>query len=301
MTNIGSFILILVCVGIGYVLEPIFFSDSNQSPLVSAPAEDGSAAKGTGDEASAPNTDPAPAPIPVPAPRDDGMKVDLSKISAADFPEKVILKLPYTLEDKESGVTMQLKAGAKVKPLRLEGDLLVFQLGRFPIEGKTEVVNTDFKELAVPIMVKRLQDALAQTDSGASAMDNQPAPTPEPAPEPAPKPVPEPTPQPVAKPTPEPDVAPAPNENGGTVDKAGIVALMQTSVKAGKVTEFEFKQVVSWNVGGDMEFDGKTYQVGRVTFKAETILGMQEHDAIALIENGAVVKWMWATTKLEMR
>ena len=301
MTNIGSLILILVCVGIGYVLEPIFFSDSNQSPLASAPAQVDSPATVTDDEAAAPDSEAAPVPDPVPAPKDDGMKVDLSKITAADFPEKVILKLPYTLEDKESGVTMQLKAGAKVKPLRLEGDLLVFQLGGFPIEGKTEVVNTDFKELAVPIMLKRLQDALAQNDSAAAAMDNQPAPTPAPVPEVKPTPEPEPAPQPVAKPTPEPDVAPVPDESGGTVDKAGIVALLQASVKAGKVTEFEFKQVVSWKADEDMEFDGKTYQVGRVTFKAETILGMQEHDAIALIENGAVVKWMWATTKLEMR
>lgn len=50
-----------------------------------------------------------------------------------------------------------------------------------------------------------------------------------------------------------------------------------------------------------MEFDGDTYQTGRVSFKAETILGTQEHEAIALIEDGRVYKWMWARTKLEMR
>ena len=79
------------------------------------------------------------------------------------------------------------------------------------------------------------------------------------------------------------------------------MTLMKASVAAGKVTEFDAKQVVSWKAGEPLELDGQTYQTGLVSFKAETILGMQEHDAVALIENGAVTKWMWAKTKLEMR
>ena len=50
-----------------------------------------------------------------------------------------------------------------------------------------------------------------------------------------------------------------------------------------------------------MEYDGATYQTGRVTFEAETILGKQEYKAIALIKNGEVAKWIWAKTQLEMR
>ena len=68
-----------------------------------------------------------------------------------------------------------------------------------------------------------------------------------------------------------------------------------------KVSEFKADQVTEWLAGEDMEFDGANYQTGMVTFEAETILGKQQQKAIALIENGKVVKWYWAKTKLEMR
>lgn len=298
MTNIGSLVLILVCIGIGYILEPIFFSDSNQSPLAPKPAPE-QVETGAEDESLKP---PAPTPVPTP-PKDEGLQFDLSKITPADFPEKVTLKVPYTLSDEASGVTMQLKEGAKVQPVRLEEGLLVFRLGGLPIEGKTEVDNTDFKTLAAPILIKRLQDAVGNQESGGDdrmAGDSSAEPAPDPVVVPDPIPVPDP--EPVVEPEPVVDAQPDPAPDAGKeVVPAAIVDLMKASVADGKVTEFEASQVTSWKAGSSMEFDGKTYQTGLVTFKAETILGMQEHDAIALIENGAVVKWMWAKTKLEMR
>ncbi|NWK55005.1 hypothetical protein HW115_05255 [Verrucomicrobiaceae bacterium N1E253] len=297
MNNIGSIVLIFVCVGVGYILEPIFFSGSNQSPLKPAPEEasepDADEANKPGDETVTPDPDPVVDPATEPA--DGGIQVDLSKLLPEDFPPKVTLKTPYTLSDEASGVTMQLKTGVKVKPLRIEEGLLVFQPVGFPIEGKTDVANTDFKELAVPLMLQRLQNALAQQEEADKVVVTPvPDPDPDPTPDPVPDPVPDP--EPVVEPKAEP-VA----DNGSSLDAAALVELMKASVAADKVTEFEADQVVSWKAGESMEFDGKVYQTGQVTFKAETILGMQEHDAIALIENGAVVKWMWAKTKLEMR
>ena len=85
------------------------------------------------------------------------------------------------------------------------------------------------------------------------------------------------------------------------LDEVAIVSCMQASVADGKVTEFKADQVTEWVAGEDMEFDGANYQTGMVTFEAETILGKQQQKAIALIEDGEVVKWCWAKTKLEMR
>ncbi len=67
-------------------------------------------------------------------PEDDGIQVDLSQITQADYPEKVTIRVDYTLKDEPSGVTMQLKSGTKVKPLRIEDNLLVFwtQVGDQP-------------------------------------------------------------------------------------------------------------------------------------------------------------------------
>jgi len=105
----------------------------------------------------------------------------------------------------------------------------------------------------------------------------------------------------VDPPTPPTPPAPVPTPAAAKLDEAAIVALLKSDVQAGKVTEFKANQVTAWKAGEEMDFDGDTYQTGHVTFKAETILGVQEHEAIALIEDGKVHKWMWAKTKLEMR
>ena len=270
MTNVGSFILILISVGIGYVLEPIFFSGSKHT--------DHTEIKDTTDNGTAVAEEPVK-PTPPPA---DAVQVDLSKITSADFPEKVSLKVPFTITDSASGVTMSLKNGSKVKPLRLDGDQLEIQPVGFPVKGRIHVDQTDFKKLAVPLMLKRLENAVAKKD---------PEPMPEPTPEPAVEP----------EPTPVPTPAPAPEPVSKKLDEAGIVAAMKASVTDGKVTEFKANQVTAWKAGEDMEFDDETYQTGTVTFKAETILGVQEHDALALIKDGKIEKWMWAKTKLEMR
>lgn len=294
MTNISSLVLILICVGVGYIFEPIFFSGSRNSPVKPLPAavvEDGEVAE------------PDAEPISNPEATHNALQETLSLITQADFPEKVTINVDYTLKDEQSGVTMQLKAGTKVKPLRLEGNLLVFQPVGLPIEGKTEVTNTDFKTLAMPMMLDRIRNSAATE----VAVEPEPIVMPEPVIEPEPIVIPEPVIEPVIEPIvmPEPvieaEVTPTPPVVANTMDSASIVALLKASVTAGQVTEFEATQVVSWNGGEPLVLNGQTYQTGLVTFKAETILGMQEHDAIALIENGAVTKWMWAKTKLEMR
>ena len=211
---------------------------------------------------------------PVPAP---AIQVDLTKIKPEDFPAKIELKVDYTISEATSGVTMQLKKGQKVKPLRIEGSDLVIQPVGLPIESKINVDQTNFKELAVPRMLERLQNAVANKGSDpvppVASVD-----------------------PPVVTPP-----APAPPTTASKLDEAAIVALLKADVEAGKVTEFKVNQVTEWNAGEEIEFDGETYQTGLVTFKAETILGVQEHEAIALIEDGKVYKWMWAKTKLEMR
>lgn len=273
MTHLGTVIILLVCVGVGYVVEPMLFSGVKQDPAPQPAQPTETAAK------DQPNSGKPKLPIPVPTPEptpEPSVQLDLTKVTREDFPEKVSLKAPYTFADANSGVTMQLKKGTKVKPVRLEGTDLVIQPIGFPVESKIHVDKTNFKELAAPRVMERLKNAVAENT-------NQPE---------APAPV-EPEPEPEPEPTPEPEST--------KLDEAAVVALMKQSVKAGKVTEFKANQVTSWKAGEDMQFDGETYQTGLVKFKAQTILGVQEHEAIALIEDGAVYKWMWAKTKLEMR
>lgn len=305
MTNIGSLVLILVCVGIGYVLEPIFFSGSSKSPVSDPPAE-AAEVDVAGDLSEAEGRAPTPEAGEATGETDAGlpeemgeMEVDWSKVIEADYPEKITLKVAYTLTDEASGVTMQLKEGSKVQPIRIQEDRIVFRPVGLPIEGETAISNTDFKQLTVPRMLERLQNAVDDATKMADAQGAEPAGdggmVDDSLQEP---PVPDPVPEPIEPIEPRGNEA---NEAAVVLDADAIVALMKSSVAKGQVSEFEATQVTSWKAGEAMDFDGKRYQTGWLTFKAETILGMQEHDAIALIENGVVVKWMWAKTKLEMR
>jgi len=253
----------------GYVLEPMFFSGTDMTKK--KPTEK------VGDDQGAPPVGVVPPTTPAvekstPAP---AIQVDLSKITPEDFPAKVDLKVDYTISDANSGVTMQLKKGSKVKPLRIEGSDLIIRPVGLPVESKINIDQTNFKELAVPRMLERLQNAVANQGSD---------------------PVP-----PVTSENPPVETPSAPPSPAAKLDEAAIVALLKADVGAGKVTEFKAKQVTQWNAGEEIDFDGEAYQTGLVTFKAETILGVQEHEALALIEDGKVYKWMWAKTKLEMR
>ncbi len=261
--NAGPIIFILVSIGIGYVLEPILISDTKK--LAEQKAEDSIDSAGEDVIKPVENTEPE-------------LQVDLNKITADDFPEKVALKVPFTIKDAASGASMSFKKGNEVQPLRLEGDQLVIQSVAFPVEGKIDVKETNFVQLAVPRMLARLQKerSIAKNDPPSAV-----------TPDPEPVTIPEP--------------APAPEPVVNKLDEAAIVLVMKASVEDGEVSEFETSQVTSWKAGNDMEFDGETYQTGIVTFKAQTILGVQEHDAIALIKDDGIHKWMWAKTKLEMR
>ncbi len=183
------------------------------------------------------------------------IKIDLSLVKPADFPETVSLR--ETFEIASDGLTLTLEQGAALSPVRLEGTDLIFKTKGMTLEHVIDVDQTDFKELVLPVMNARIQ-----REAEMKRIED-------------------------AKPV--------------VLDEVAIVSCMQASVAEGKVSEFKADQVTEWVAGEDMEFDGANYQTGMVTFEAETILGKQQQKAIALIENGEVVKWCWAKTKLEMR
>ena len=99
----------------------------------------------------------------------------------------------------------------------------------------------------------------------------------------------------------EPEPATTPEPVAVEAEPASIVDVMKASVKEEEVTEFKLADVISWKEGESFELEGESYAAGVVTFKSETILGVQENEAIALIKDGAVYKWLWEKTKLEMR
>lgn len=109
-----------------------------------------------------------------------------------------------------------------------------------------------------------------------------------------PVPAPVPTPEPATEdPVPPPPTAPA-----APVD---VVSLMKQHIQGGNIKEFEFKQVQGWKAEPNEVIDGETYQVGLIRYTAETIFGTKSIEAKALIKDGAVVKWIWPKSGMEIK
>lgn len=247
MTNLGTIILVLVCVGIGYVVEPWFFELRNPDRNKSGVTEEKTEKKQKKDK-----KDKKPAkPKPV-MPKVD---IDLKLVKAEDFPKEVALYESF--EILLNGRPLTLQQGDKITPIRLQGTNLVFKIDGIELEHNIDVDLTDFKQQVLPVMNARLQreEEMRRIEA--------------------------------AKPV--------------VLDAAGIVEALKKSIKDGAVTQLKAEQVSQWEAAEDMEFDGQTYQSGLVTYQEETILGTQDYKAIGLITNGAVVKWISAKTKLEIR
>ena len=85
------------------------------------------------------------------------------------------------------------------------------------------------------------------------------------------------------------------------LSELAFMNILKSSVKAGEVNEFAFDQVLDWKRAGVEQLDGGTYEVGMVTYQADTIFDEQKLEAKALIKDGKVVKWLWPTTNTKMR
>ena len=254
---------------LGYVLEP----DMRYSLTGMAPKAEPVTPKPVATATTEPTT-PTPAPAPT-APT-----YDYSKLVPNQLPEKVLLKVQATATAEGETDALALPAGTKVTPVRIDGTDLVFSiLGT--AQGKVAVAQTNLVEQLIA----------------------NPPPPPVVEPEPEPEPVvakkdPEPMPEPEPETKPEPEPAPA---AGSTLSPDDIVKLMQESVRSAQIKEFTFDQVTGWKAAEEEEVDGTKFQTGLAAYKAETIFGVKNIQAKALIQGGKVIRWIWPTSGLEIQ
>lgn len=255
-------------------------------------------------------------PLPGSASHDPTNTEDLSAIPAADFPDKVTLKIAVVVFSKDRQTSFELPAGQMVTPVRIEQGLLVVQPGTSPLEGEVAVAATDFlakvaaKRAASPRPSPPAGEPVAVVDPAAvtePVAEVDPAAVPEPAAEPAA--VTEPAvdlapaaaPEPVAEPAPVAEPQPAAAVPAAGVDAAALVALMQASVAAGAVTEFKAAEVSSWEATAEEVIDGQTYQTGVAVYETNGPFGVSTVRAKALIQSGKVIKWIGAKSGLELK
>ena len=77
------------------------------------------------------------------------------------------------------------------------------------------------------------------------------------------------------------------------VQNADPVMVMKESIASRQISKFSAAQVLDWQAGSVPEtIDGVTYQIGNVTYQAETPFGTKNLSAKALIKDGKVVRWI---------
>lgn len=222
----------------------------------------------------------------------DKSQIDIASLSPEQLPQRVLLKTDVKVTDAASTAAMILQAGSHVKLVRVEAGNAVVSPDEGAYFGLVPIMDTD--------LAQQLTETPPTTDSEpvtppAPVSSEPPAPTPDNSQNPVP-PAPKPTPAPEQTPAADPPAPPAPAP--GTSD---LVKAMQDSVKAGEIKEFKFDQVQDWAAGTDELIDGQTYQIGFVSYKAETIFGVKTIQAKALIKNGKVQRWLRPKTGLPIK
>ncbi|MDP4624189.1 MAG: hypothetical protein NWT08_03515 [Akkermansiaceae bacterium] len=211
--------------------------------------------------------------------------IDPSKFPQERLPKKVTLKGDVEFSDKKSELTMKVTAGSKVNLVRVEGFNVVINPGVGNFEGSVPIAATDLREL------------LAALPDGPMESEPETETKTEPKTEPTAEPEPETMPEPEVMPEPEPE--PEPEVPAGPVD---VVAVMKSSIQAGEIKEFSFDQVMDWEAVEEEEtFDGESYKIGLLTYKAETFVGVRTIQAKALVKGNKVARWLWPKSGMEIK
>jgi hypothetical protein len=208
---------------------------------------------------------------------------DYAALQPNQLPEKIVLKAQAFATAPGETDAVPLNAGTKVKPLRIEDTEVHFSvLGT--AQGKIAVAQTNLVEtlLANPPP----PPVVATVETTPPVVTIIEPPMPQPMPEPAPQS--------------EPAPAPAPIASAATLSAEDIVKVMQESIRSGQIKEFTFDQVLGWKATEQETVDGQTFLTGLAAYKAETIFGVKNIQAKALILDGKVIRWIWPTSGLEI-
>jgi hypothetical protein len=235
----------------------------------------------------------------------DGETIELGKLKPDQLPSSVVLKAEVKAFNNAAHTTTNFQAGRHVNLVGIEGGNVVVSIDDGSFIGRAPVTDTDLIEQlsakfsAAQPKTKEIPPAAEPPPAKKSAepiqMEESAVPRPAPAVEAAPVP----DAVPAADPQPEMPADPAPP--AAVANFSDPVQAMQDSIKAGQIKEFTFNQVLEWKAAGEETLDGETYQTGLATYKAVTVFGEKNIQAKALIQGGAVKRWIWPKSGTEIK
>jgi hypothetical protein len=179
-----------------------------------------------------------------------------------------------------------------LKLLRIEGGNAVVSPAELDFVGRIPVDQTDL--LAQITAAHSAQ--VAPSESVPAPESQAPIVEEKAEPEQPVAPVVEPSNRPADEPVPA--VEPAAAADGGNSD---VVQVMKDCVTAGQIKEFTLQQVLDWKSEGDELVDGEKFQIGVVSYKAETIFGIKTLQAKALVRGGKVQRWVRPKSGVEIK
>lgn len=209
------------------------------------------------------------------------LNIDPTTLRPDQLPKEVTIFATIPFKDSTSGLVVNVPAGSKHKPVKVEGK-----------DVQIEITGTQYR-LKLPISKTDLLEQLSQMPISPTPPPPavEPTPEPEPAEPEAPKPPVE-TPAPIAETPPPTNIETSP---------ADALKMMRDTLQSGKIKEFNIDQVVTWNQGGTENIDGINYTTGTVGYETKTILGQKTMQAKALIRNGTIEKWIWPASGVEIK
>ncbi len=224
---------------------------------------------------------------------DGGVQLDLSSLSADQLPSQVRVNIGLDTVNAGERKIMRIEAGSKVRLLRIEGGNAVVSPVDLAFVGRIPVGETDLlQQVAAAHSAK-----VAPSASPAASEMSEPEPEPQ-APIVEEKVEPEQPATPVMEP-PNPSAdEPAIATDAGNSD---VVQVMKDSVTSGQIKEFTLAQVLDWSPAADEVVDGEKFQIGLVSYKAETIFGIKTLQAKALVRGGKVQRWVRPKSGVEIK
>lgn len=223
---------------------------------------------------------------------------DWKAIPPKAFPRMVKLTADVQFKRGETG-SVTIPSGSEVKAVRMQdpaSEMVLINRPNTQITAVTELDNTTFKQELTAfyedwkkrklndVLTKMRQEyrarvaALEREAAGEPPVvaSNNTASSPPPGPNRSDKPK-------------DPAMGPIPKQNGD-----GTVPVMVASIEKGEVTEIELGRIEKWGRIYQEEIQGSWYWVGPVEYKTETIFGVFDTEALALMRGGRVEKWVYS-------